>query len=69
MRLRDLNHSFILEASYVGNIGAMEVFKFYKIATDEERNKLDHLLDIKDLESAWDLIQDVTKVKLHPMGK
>ena len=28
------------EAAYVGNIGAMEMFKFYQKANDEQKKKL-----------------------------
>ena len=64
MRLQDF---FIIEASYSGNIGAMEVFKFYKIASDEEKNRFDGLVANNEYEEAWELIQQVTKVKLQPM--
>ena len=59
----------IKEASYPGNIGAMEVFHFYRQASPEEKVQFDQYLDHKDYDNAWELIQDVTGVKLHPMGE
>jgi hypothetical protein len=56
---------FFKEASYVGNIGAMEMFKFFNIATKEQKNKLKSLIDKKDNKKAWELVQQVTGVKLH----
>jgi hypothetical protein len=53
------------EASYPGNIGAMEVMKFYKIANPEEKAAFKHLLSKKNLKNAWALIQKVTGVKLQ----
>jgi len=62
MLLKDLK-----EASYPGNIGAMEVMKFYQQASNEQRGMLDQLLQQKDYENAWELIQQVTDTRLHPM--
>ena len=63
MLLRDLR-----EASYPGNIGAMEVMKFYQQASDVERSQLDAFLNQKNYEEAWELIQQVTNTRLHPMS-
>jgi len=52
------------EASYEGNIGAMEVAKFFRQATDEEKKILKELINKKKLGLAWHLIQKVTGVKL-----
>ena len=65
MKLRQL----LKEASYPGNVGAMEVFQFYKEATPEEKEMFDHYLDTGNNDAAWELIQDVTGVQLHPRGK
>ena len=56
------------EASYPGNIGAMEVMKFYQQASDEQRQELDAMLANKEYEDAWELIQQVTDTRLHPFG-
>jgi hypothetical protein len=53
------------EAAYVGNIGAMEMFKFYQKASDEQKKKLKVLIGDKKSKEAWKLVQDVTNVKLH----
>jgi len=53
------------EASYVGNIGIMELIKFHKKATPEQKKKFDSLVKGKKNKEAWDMIQDVTGVKLH----
>lgn len=56
---------FIVEASYPGNIGAMEVAKFYMSATPEQRDQLKKLIASKKTKEAWALIQSVLNVKLH----
>ena len=53
------------EAAYVGNIGAMEMFKFYQKASKEEKKKLKSLISDKKSKEAWKLVQDVTGTKLH----
>lgn len=63
MLLKDLK-----EASYPGNIGAMEVMKFYQQASDDQRNEFDDLVKQKDYQNARELIQQVTNTRLHPMG-
>lgn len=55
----------IEEASYKGNIGMMEVFKFYEVATPEQKQQLKTLMNLKQYSLAWDLIQSVTGVTLH----
>ena len=53
------------EASYSGNIGIMELIKFQKKATPEQKKKFDSLVKGKKNKEAWDMIQNVTGVKLH----
>ena len=53
------------EASYVGNIGIMELVKFHSKATPEQKKKFDKLVKSKKNKEAWDMIQDVTGIKLH----
>lgn len=65
MKLSDI----ILEASYPNNIGAIEVFDFYKLASDQEKDKFNDLIHNKQYNDAWNLIQQVTGTKLqsnHP---
>jgi hypothetical protein len=54
------------EASYAGNIGVMEIFKFHQKATQEQKKKLQQHINNKKHKEAWDLIQHVSGVKLHP---
>jgi predicted chitinase len=53
------------EASYPGNIGMMELHKFFSKATDFEKNLLKDLIEKKDFSRAWALIQGITGVKLQ----
>lgn len=56
------------EASYPGNVGAMEMVKFRRMATPEQWVELKQLIAQNtpdSLSAAWDLIQKVTGVKLH----
>jgi hypothetical protein len=54
----------LLEASYEGNLGMMEMFKFYEVATPEQKQQMKSLLQNEKQEDAWELLQQVTKVKL-----
>lgn len=53
------------EASYPGNIGAMELAKFFKIAGSKEKDLLKALINRKDYRRAWALVQGITGVKLQ----
>jgi predicted chitinase/molybdopterin-binding protein len=53
------------EASYPGNIGAMEVFKFMNTASDFEKDLLKKLIAQKAYAKAWALVQGVTGTKLQ----
>jgi predicted chitinase len=53
------------EASYEGNIGAMEVFKFMQKASDFEKEVLKKLIAQKAYSKAWALVQGVTGTKLQ----
>jgi hypothetical protein len=57
--------SKIDEAAYVGNIGAMEMFRFYQKATADQKKKLQQHIKNKDAKSAWKHVQDVTGTKLQ----
>ena len=54
------------EASYEGNIGIMELVKFFQLATDKQKKKFDDYVKNKNNKEAWKLVQQVTGVKLHP---
>jgi len=64
MLLKDI----LIEASYPGDIGAMEMFKFYQLATDDQKETFQSLLDRKDYPTAWEMVQKVAGVRLqsHP---
>ena len=53
------------EAAYVGNIGMMELLKFHKIATPDQKKKLKSQISQKKTKEAWKHIQQVTGTKLH----
>ena len=55
----------IREASYAGNIGIMELIKFYTNATPEVAAKVKALIALKKDKEAWDIVQKVTGTKLH----
>ncbi len=56
---------YLLEASYEGNIGMMEMFKFYQVATDEQKAQMKDLIFDKKMDEAWELLQQVIGIKLH----
>ena len=55
----------VREASYPGNIGAIEVYKFLKLATPEQVKIFKKLIDDKQFKTAWALIQGVTGINLQ----
>lgn len=57
------------EAAYSGNLGMMEMFKFYQTATPEQKTKMKDLLDSKLFKEAWEFLQQVTGIKLVPPGE
>jgi hypothetical protein len=55
----------VAEASYPGNIGIMEVARFFQTATDDEKSQFRRLVAQGDQRQAWQLIQQVTGVQLQ----
>lgn len=55
----------ISEASYPGNIGMMELHRFFSKASEFEKKVLKDLIEKKNFSRAWALIQGVTGVKLQ----
>lgn len=53
------------EASYAGNIGVMELVKFYQKATPSMVTDLKRLIAQKKEREAWKMVQSVTGIKLH----
>ena len=66
MRLYEISTPKI-EASYVGNLGMMEMMKFWQIASNKQKAVMKHLLNKGKNRLAAQLLQQVTKTKL--MGK
>ncbi len=60
-----INFKLLYELAYDGNIGIEELMKFYRLATDEQSELLDQLLDEERFREAVDLIEIVTGVRLH----
>ena len=54
----------LAEASYVGNLGMMEMFKFHQVATDEQKSKMRELIRAGKQSEAWQFLQRVTGIKL-----
>lgn len=55
----------LMEAAYKGNIGMMEMFKFFQVATEKQKRKLKALIKDKKESEAWKFLQDVVNVKLE----
>jgi len=56
------------EASYDGNLGAMEVFQFYKQASEQEIAEFEAVMSSGDEEAGWDIVQNYTGVNLVGLG-
>lgn len=54
-----------VEASYKGNIGMTEMFKFYQIATAEQKAKMKELIMSGQEAEAWEFLKKVTGVELQ----
>lgn len=52
------------EASYVGNLGFVEMISFYQTANDNQIKKMEKLLKDNEKEKAWKFLQAVTGKKL-----
>jgi hypothetical protein len=51
------------EAIYTNNAGVMEVFKFFKVATDAEKQQFDDLVNRGDQNAALKLVEKVLGIK------
>lgn len=56
--------TYFFEAAYKGNIGIMELSKFYSMASDKEKIDLKTLISNKQMVDAWKLVQAKLGVKL-----
>lgn len=59
-----LKEYLALEAYYKGNIGVMEMVKFYQKADPEEKIKMKKLIADKKYDEAWEFLQQVTNTAL-----
>lgn len=62
MKLQELKP--LNEAVYPGNVGMMEMFKFYQEATPAQKDLMQELINKKAWDAIFDLIFKVTGVKL-----
>jgi len=53
------------EAAYPGNLGMMEMIKFYKVASEDEKIEMRNFISKNMIDKAWELLQRVTKTKLY----
>ena len=56
------------EAIYDNNAGIMEVFEFFKKASDDEKEAFDTLLNTGREKAAWNLIEKVLGIKFKGSG-
>lgn len=56
------------EAVYANNAGVMEVFHFFKVASEEQKSEFDRLLNSGNEKGAWGLVQKVIGVNLQGDG-
>ena len=59
----------ILELAYPKNLGVMEMFKFYQLASKAEKDQMQALINKNDFNACWELLQRVTGVKLAPVNE
>lgn len=53
------------ESSYEGNIGVMELFKFFQTANEKQKELFQKLVNNNKKKLAWKLVQDITGEKLQ----
>lgn len=56
---------FIIEASYVGNLGLIELVKFHQLATKQQSDEVKQLISNGQHSAAWRIVQDVTNIHLQ----
>lgn len=60
-----ISESVVKELAYPGNIGIMELTKFFQTATDEQKVHFKKLKAAGQMEEAWHYMQSVVGVKMH----
>ncbi len=51
-------------AVYAGNLGFVELIKFYEVASERDTKRMQFLLETDKLKQAWELLKRVTGVRL-----
>lgn len=62
-----LKEFLFIEARYSGNIGMMEMARFFQLATPEQKIELKRLIATGRQEEAWKLLQRVTQMELEDL--
>jgi len=62
-------NQMLRELSYEGNIGIMELVKFFDKASTQQIRLFKSAVDSKMPDKAWKIVQKVTGVKLQGMGE
>lgn len=53
------------ELDYPGNIGMMEMAKFYQVASPEQKMLMKKLIAENKIDQAWELLQQVSGMRLQ----
>jgi len=53
------------EALYAGNAGIMEMFKFFEVATDDQKKQFDDLVNVGNQSAALKLVEKVLGIKFQ----
>lgn len=56
---------FMIEASYVGNLGLIELVKFHQLATKQQSDEVKRLISNGQHSAGWRIVQDVTNTRLQ----
>ena len=57
--------SLLIEASYAGNLGLIELVKFHQLATKQQSDEVKRLISNGQHSAGWRIVQDVTNTHLH----
>ncbi len=63
-KIIDPSWEMFMEAAYRGNLGLMELAKFYRIATPEQKARMDEITNSEDWEGFKALVKEVLGVTL-----
>lgn len=57
--------SLLIEASYAGNLGLIELVKFHQLATKQQSDEVKRLISNGQHSAGWRIVQDVTNTRLQ----